>query len=129
MPRSAAERAEDDREAAHELHVAVTQGLGAVLDVGDAVEIHTHSGGTFSGTVEDVNLVGVVLCSTDKETEGRVFFVSYSGIEYAEIFSDDEDDDGGDGEPADDEAEIAGPAPSDGGEDVTPIRKGETAAA
>jgi len=71
-----------DAELETELRATMASGLGGLFEDGDGVEIHTHSGGEFKGTIEDSNLAGVLLRLDDK----RLFFVSFSGIEHAEIF-------------------------------------------
>ena len=103
-----------DDETERELLSGVSSGIGAVLEHGDRLEIHTHSGGKFEGSVEDCNLAGVVI----RTTEERLFFVSMSGIEYAEIF---EAADEGDGEETEDEASVPDAAAPTTGEGVTPI--------
>lgn len=115
-----------EEELERELRVTMSSGIGAVVELGDRLDIHTHSGGHFEGAVEDCNLSGIVI----RTPEDRLFFVSMSGIEYAEIFEAD-DDDGARDEVEDAEVEDVPAAPAapavDAPTDITPITK--TAAA
>lgn len=104
-----------DDELDQELRATMASGLGALFEDQDRVSIRTHSGGIFDGTVEDSNLAGVLLRTDDK----RLFFVSFAGIEHAEIFEGEQE---GDGEDADEDATKPDGVDGDaGGSDVTPI--------
>lgn len=105
----------------HEARSALAAAFGAIFELEDRVEIHTHSGGVFAGEVEDCNFSGIMLrlYPVEPAKRGRLFFVSFSGIETAEIFEDEEPD--GDGEEEDDdEAGVSAPAGEDG-PSITPI--------
>ena len=79
---------------------SVAAALESLFDPGERVSLRTHNGATFDGTVEDSNLVGIVIRTEDD----RVFFVSFAGIESAELFDGEEtEDDPGDGEAPDEE--------------------------
>lgn len=102
------------------LRANVAAGLGPVFEIDDRVSIVTHSGGKFDGVIEDSNIAGVLL----RTDEDRLFFVSMTGIEHAEIFEEDGDDGGKDAE--DDEPEEDAPAAAAGegeGAAVTPIAR------
>lgn len=92
-----------------ELGGAMLSAFGSLFEVGEPVNVRTHNGAIFEGDIEDANLVGIVIrCEGD-----RLFFVSYSGIESAELLERDlEDGDGDKAEPASDGGETA-PAQSE----------------
>jgi hypothetical protein len=108
-------KGEDGNGADLELEATVASGLGGLFEDGDEVVIRTHSGGIFEGTIEDSNLAGVLLRQEDR----RLFFVSFSGIEHAEIFEPEA------AETDDDKTETEGPqtaaADAGAGGDVPPI--------
>lgn len=96
---------------------ALAAAAGTLFDVEDSVEIHTHSGGIFAGVIEDANINGV----TVRTSEDRLFFVGYSGIESSEIFEKPETDD--DGQEIDGEGE----ASTEAEHDITPISSSRVA--
>lgn len=105
-----------------EYRMALAAAFGAMFEVEDRVEIHTHSGGVFAGEVEDCNFSGIVirLWPAEGAKRGRLFFVSFSGIEHSEIFEDEDPDDGA--EETDDGQQTAVTAPAGAeGAAVTPI--------
>jgi hypothetical protein len=88
---------EDELE--QELRATMAAGLGSLLEDGDRVAIVTHSGGKFEGTIEDSNLSACLVRSDDN----KLFFVTFAGIEHAEIFEQettDDDPEGKEDEPA-----------------------------
>lgn len=101
----------------------VAAALGALFEIDDRVEIHTHSGGVFAGLVEDCNIVGLLV--RIHETE-KLHFVSFAGIESSEIFEDEAPDDG-DGQKHDDDDEtretVEQNDAAEAAADVTPITR------
>lgn len=100
------------------LRATMAGAFGSMFEIDDRVAIVTHSDRKFAGVVEDSNIVGLLVRLDDE----RLVFVSFTGIEHAEIF---EEPDPGEGEHAEDAAELEEPAeespPVTAGEEVTPI--------
>ena len=111
MPKTPAPNELNPAELAAELHVTALSAFGSMFEAGEQVSIRTHSGGLFEGEVEDSNLAGV-LVRTQAGNGDRLFFVSFSGIEFAEIFEADEDG-GGDAIDANAEEKPAADAPAE----------------
>lgn len=87
--------AQTEGELERELRATMSSGIGAVLEIGDRVNVVTNSGVQFEGTIDDVNLAGFVVRTVDeKEKRERVFFVSMGGFEYLEILEEDDEGEG-----------------------------------
>lgn len=125
----AAKAAHSEGDLERELRATLSSGIGALLEIGDHVNVVTNSGTQFEGVVEDVNLVAFLVRKAPmKEEPTRLFLVSMNGFEYLEIIEDDEEDDG-DGEEEDAGGEEATTSPATASADVTPITKASTRAA
>lgn len=79
---------------AEEAAAAVAQGLGSVLEIADDIEYCTHAGTKRRGVIEDINLIGALV----RTSEDLLFFVPFSSIDDAQVFEAADDGDGDDAE-------------------------------
>jgi hypothetical protein len=94
-----------------ELRAILASGFAPLLGFDDEVELHTHSGSSFRGRVEDCSLAGVVLRCGD----ARLVFVPTNSIDHCVITEEVN----GDGETVAEDHHETEPAACD--EAVSPI--------